>query len=196
MPVWRLQVEWSLDTLLPRDVLMITPHFDDQDALTSPQDLCDDLAAALDDWDVGQHQIEVTAYDAQGSQPVFPQGHAIINEGEATAATCPREVALCLSFYSERPLPRQRGRLYIPFTFVTGSAPGAVRPSGAWMQRVADLAPIFQDLGGTEVDWCVYSRADDQARPVTNWFVDDEWDTVRSRGLRPSSRLAGTTGEA
>ena len=28
---------------------------------------------------------------------------------------------------------------------------------------------------------------------VTNWYVDDEWDVVRSRGLRATTRTAGTT---
>jgi hypothetical protein len=38
----------------------------------------------------------------------------------------------------------------------------------------------------------VYSRREKVARPVTNYWVDDEWDTVRSRGLRSSTRVTGT----
>jgi len=30
---------------------------------------------------------------------------------------------------------------------------------------------------------------------VSNWWVDDEWDTVRSRGLRPDIRVTGTVSE-
>lgn len=196
MPIERLQVSWSLDTLLPRDVLMINPVFRVEGPLFDGDALCEDLCAALDQWDNDTHQIEISAYDVEGTQPVFPNGHAIINEGAVTAATCPREVAICLSFYSGRPLPSTRGRLYIPFTVVSGSAPGAVRPSTAWMQRVLDLSQIFQDLGGPEVDWGIWSRKNSEFNPVTNTFVDDEWDTVRSRGLRPSTRLSGTTEEA
>lgn len=197
MPIWRLQTEISMDSTLPRDVLTMTPHFNDQGAGTDPQGLCDDLAAAIATWmDSRVAQITVTAYDAQGTVPVFPQGRAQVNPGAAPASDYPREVAVCLSFYSERNRPRFRGRLYVPFVALSPLSQNmGARPPVGVRNRVALLAPIFQDLGGVDVDWCVYSRVDDEARPVTNWWVDDEWDTVRSRGLRPTTRTAGTTSE-
>jgi hypothetical protein len=187
------------DTTFPRDAVVMTPHFDDGGITTDPQALCDDLAAALNTWMVGANtrQVKVTAYDAQGTPPVYPQGEAILNTGMQTDASCPREVALCLSFYSERNIPRNRGRLYIPAWFLPLGANGAlVRPNPSSMVRAGELAPILEQLGGPDVDWVVYSRTDDVARPVTNWFVDDEWDTVRSRGLRATTRQEGSTSEA
>jgi hypothetical protein len=174
--------------------MVITPHFDDGGITTDPQQLCEDLADALAAWDIITTQLIVTAYDAQGAAPVYPQGRAIRNEGAVAATAVPREVALCLSFYSDRNLPRQRGRLYAPAGLFTSAV--GLRPTVAMRDKLAVLAVDFQALGGPDVDWVVYSRADDVARPVTNWWIDDEWDTVRSRGLRATTRLMGTTSEA
>jgi hypothetical protein len=193
MPTWKLQTSFAMDTTFPRDRMVITPHFDDGSAITGPQGLCDDLAAALDGWTSGTQEIQVKAYDVEGTPPVFPAAEAIVNPGAAPASNVPREVAVCLSFYAERNLPRQRGRLYIPLA-VTGLGAG-VEPDSLIRQKVADLVPIFANLGGTDVDWCVWSPTTQTMRSVTNWWVDNEWDTVRSRGLRASERLEGTVDE-
>jgi hypothetical protein len=194
MPIWRLQCAWSVDTLLPKDRLIITPHFDDHGVTTDPDGLCEDLATALNTWDNAARQIVVTAYDAQGTVPVLPQGEAVRNPDLAPATVGVREVALCLSFYSEVNRPRTRGRLYVPAA-LAGIGTGTARPNSTQRQKVGDLATIFADLGGPDVDWSVYSRADDEARPVSNWWVDDAWDIQRSRGLDPSTRLTGTVSE-
>jgi len=192
MPIWRLQSWFGFDSAFARDRMMITPHFDDRGLGTDPQGLCDDLAAQLDTWTPGTMEIGVRAYDAQGSQPVFPQGEKILNPASTPATGTPREVSLCLSYYSGHNRPRYRGRLYIP-----GAAFGAVmglRPSAGNMTKVMALGPIFAALGGVDVDWVVYSRAQNAAHKVSNYYVDDEWDIVRSRGLRPTTRQAATTG--
>jgi hypothetical protein len=56
--------------------------------------------------------------------------------------------------------------------------------------------PILTALGGLDVDWVVYSRVDNRSSPVTDWFVDNSWDTQRRRGPRATSRITGTTSEA
>jgi hypothetical protein len=197
MPLWRLQTEFAMDSVLPRDVLTLTPHFNDTGVGTDPQGLCDDLAAALDVWSgTGLRQITVTAYDAEGTPPVYPQGRTQLNTGLSPESNFPREVACCLSFFSERNIPRQRGRLYIPLVIISPAAQQIDgRPSQGLRTNIAELAPIFSDLGGVDVDWSIYSRVDALARPVTDWWIDDEWDTVRSRGLRATARTTGTTTE-
>lgn len=197
MPVWRLQTEISMDSTLPRDVLTMTPHFNDGGVGSDPQGLCDDLAAAISTWSEGApKQIVVTAYDAQGTVPVLPQGRAVVNAGASPVSDYPREIAVCLSFYSGQNRPRWRGRLYVPFVALAPLSQNlGARPPLGVRNKVAALAPIFEGLGGVDVDWSIYSRVDDVARPVTNWWVDDEWDTVRSRGLRPTTRNSGTTSE-
>jgi hypothetical protein len=198
--IWRLQCTFGADSAFIRDRFVITPHFEvgfdalDPTAGAQVDTLCEDLATALNTWDLDTREITVKGYDAQGSIPVLPQGSAIRNVGLFPASTCPREMALCLSYYSGQNAPRRRGRLYIPVTLITGSGLG-VRPHVTAQQKVLDLAPILKDLGGTNVDWVVYSRLDNDARPVSNYYVDDEWDIVRSRGMRPVTRLAGTASE-
>jgi hypothetical protein len=194
VPVWRLQTSWAMDSALPRDRLVITPHVDDHGALTDPQGLCDDLVAALQGWMNSTGEVAVRAYDAEGTVPVFPAATSVVNSGAFMSRDVPRELALCLSFYSERNLPRRRGRLYLPLPLI-GTAMSK-RPNIGHIEAATSLAAILQNLGGPDVDWVVYSRRDQVARPVTNWWVDDEWDVQRSRGLRSTSRTAGTTSEA
>jgi hypothetical protein len=193
MPIWKLQTSIWNDTLLPRDAFTITPHFNDQGVGTDPQGLCEDLAAAISAWCGPLQQVTVKAYDAQGTPPVYPAGEDTAVLGNFGISSSPREVALCLSFFSTRNIPRQRGRLYIPGPLI-GGQPGVV-PSTNQQDKVAALVPIFTDLGGVDVDWCIWSRRDQVARPVTNWWIDNEWDTVRSRGLRATGRQQGTTSE-
>lgn len=197
MPVWRLQTSFAADSTLPRDFMTITPHFNDGGVGSDPQGLCDDLAAALSGWiNVGpEREVKVTAYDAQGTVPVYPAGEAIVNTGVAPTSVMPREIALCLSFYSDRNIPRQRGRLYMPVNLFSTAAALSVRPAGALQTKVGDLAAIFADLGGVDVDWCVWSRTNAIAYPITNWWVDDEWDVIRSRGLRSTTRTQGTVSD-
>jgi hypothetical protein len=203
MPVLRLQVSFGADTAFPRDRLVITPHFNVGFALPEPNDLnpspdaqalCNDLGDALQTWSGQVRELTVKAYDAQGSVPVFPIGSTVRGLGAFPASNGPREIALCLSYYSGRNIPRYRGRLYIPMVVALQGA-GSPRPTPANQTKVAALAPIFANLGGTNVDWVVYSRLDDTARPVSNWYVDDEWDNVRSRGFRSTARLTGTLNE-
>lgn len=192
--IWRLQTTVWADSIFPRDGVTMTPHFKDNGALSNPDNLCEDLATAINTWMIGpgSRQIVVKAYDATGTPPVFPEGEALRNANQVQNSAFPRELAICLSYFSERNQPRKRGRLYVPHFLANGSAP-ALRPTLAQRQKIADLVPIFASLGGADVDWVVWSRADGEARKVSHWWVDDEWDIVRSRGLRPSTRLEGTT---
>jgi hypothetical protein len=195
MPVWRLQTQMGADSAFARDYAVVTPHVNDVGATTDPQALCDDWADFVASQMAQGQEVQVTAYDAQGSVPVFPQGHAIRNAGSFPAANSPREVAICLSFYHERSLPSQRGRLYIPLYCITSAAASGGRPGTTFRDAVMGWGAALAELGGVDVDWSVYSRKDDEARNVTNYYVDDEWDTIRSRGLRPTTRTAATTGE-
>jgi hypothetical protein len=194
MPVWRLQCTWQIDSAAPKDKVMITPHFNDIGATTDPQNLCDDMLAGLETIKSTTGEVQVKAYDAQGSIPVYPQGDAIVRKGAVQATTYPRELAVCLSFYGERNVKRQRGRIYVPLFFTTPSSVG-LRPDTT-QTALESLATLFQGLGGADVDWCVYSRRMDHAYSVTNWWYDNEWDVMRSRGLKGTSRVLGTTSEA
>jgi hypothetical protein len=193
MAIYRAQIGWNIDSALPRDVLLINPHFRDAGVGSDAGILANDLADAINTWDTTSTKLSVRIYDAEAAAPNFPKATATRNEATIASSNWPREVAVCLSYYAGQNVPRRRGRLYVPVG-VCGSA-NTLRPSSALMQKVGDLAAIFENLGGTDVDWIVWSRASLTARSVTNWWVDDEWDTMRSRGLRSTTRLLGTTQE-
>jgi hypothetical protein len=192
--ILRLQVGTKADTAFPRDVMSINPHFATLAVMTDADQLCSDLASALDTWMNDKREITVKAYDAQGSKPVAPIGEATVQTGVTPASTVPREVACCLSYFSNFNRPSLRGRLYIPAPWQVPQV--ALRPTITVREKIGQLADIFANLGGADVDWVVFSRKNNSSHPVTNWWVDDEWDTVRSRGLRPTTRSAGTVNEA
>jgi len=194
MSIWRLQCTWQYDTAAPRDRVTITPHFETLNPAPDIQQLCEDLLAGLQGIKNHTGEVQVRGYDAQGSKPVYPQGSAIVNAGLPQSVNNPREIAVCLSFYGERNVKRQRGRLYMPLYFLSLSS-NTIRPVPPIpeMQAVAEL---FQGLGGVDVDWVVYSRLLDRAFPVTDWWYDNEWDIMRSRGGKGTTRVTGTTSEA
>lgn len=189
-----MQVAWQMDSSFPKDAMVITPHFSASAPFTDHQSLCDDLADAINAWDTVITRVTVKAYDAQAVPPSFPLAEAVRNQPTIQASSLNRDVALCLSYYSGNNRPRNRGRLYIPCA-VCGISPNGARPTLANREKVAALVPIFTALGGIDIDWCVFSRRDNQPKSVSNWWVDDSWDTQRRRGLAPSARLEGAVSE-
>jgi hypothetical protein len=177
--------------------MVITPHFRDSGVGTDPDGLCEDLADALQGWMVAAArgtQMLVRAYDAEGSKPVYPQGEAMRNWGTVKDYSAPPELAICLSFYHEHPRPRQRGRLYIPAAWA-GAGTNQLKIEAVTREKVGALAQIFADLGGPDVDWGVWSKTDEEFRNTSNWFVDDDWDVIRSRGRKSTARTEGTLDE-
>jgi hypothetical protein len=138
--------------------------------------------------------VQATAYDMDDAtpRPVKAFAPPVGVSAAGASPSGPREVALCLSYYSERNLPSSRGRVYI--------GPWArddmgLRPNVNQIAALRDLATGLTNVGGADVDWSLYSPKSGGLKKITNVWVDDEWDTMRSRGLRPTTRSAGTTGE-
>jgi hypothetical protein len=205
--VYRAQISVPQDSALPRDRIVITPHFRRQlGALTGgdDQDLTNDLADAIGTWfgqvGVPSREVDVRLYDAEhvatADSPGLPVARTTRNAGTFVQSAVPREVAVCLSFYAGLNIQRRRGRIYVPAPFLYGSGISGSRPAADKRDAVGLLAGIFANLGGPDIDWVVWSRRDREARPVTNWWVDDEFDVQRRRGLRSTTRLTGTTTEA
>lgn len=144
----------------------------------------------------GCSSYELRMYDMEDA-PGPPEK---IKTGAMTQVTLqsPREVALCLSFRGALNVPRQRGRIFLGPLNATSERP-AVATRNLVLQFATDLA----NLGGTDVDWCVYSPTSrlegaslgDSFHPVKHAWVDDEWDTVRSRGLRATTRTTADFNE-
>lgn len=195
----RASCSWQLGSMLPRDAVQITPCFRHQriDPLqgTDWTQLATDLANGLNTWRTqpANQQLTVRLYEI-GLPPINrPKATVVLNPAQSVESSVPREVALCLSFFGGNNEPHNRGRLYIPPTLFTGGVP-TVRPTQAMRDKVGELAGIFAGLGGVDVDWIVWSKTRAAATKVTNWYVDDEWDTQRRRGLKPTTRSSGTTG--
>lgn len=191
------QVAIASDSLLARDAIVNTLHFNGVGTFlglteTPATDLANDLAdiyANLPGMATRPRQIDVKLYDLDDDMPRPLKAHVQRNVGLAPSALQAREVALCFSYYAGRNLPRNRGRIYLfPDVIATNPATGT-RPSQNMMNAAIALHQQFADLGGTDVEWSVFSRADNQHKKVTDSYVDDEWDTVRSRGLRPTTRV-------
>jgi hypothetical protein len=185
----RVTIGFPFDTALPRDVIQINPHYGQVD---NPQALVDKLLVNLKTvTTIGATMpFTIKAYDAEKAPPSFPLAVAS-QAGTIPVPSTPREVALCLSYYSSYNRPRFRGRLYIPYTLITGSL--GSRPTST--QRDFVLNSWGGALGRNlppNMNLIVWSRFDKKAYGVTNLWVDDEWDTVRSRGGKPTTRSLAT----
>lgn len=197
MTLIRAQVSYNADSALPRDALVNVLHFEQTTPLgladTGWQAIADDIARVMAvGWSGASCEVVVKLYDVGDAKPRPIKATAIRNAGLHPASPMPREVSICLSFYAGRNLPRQRGRIFLPCAVGIGSGSLAARPGTIVLDKVMALASTsnqsLPDIGGIDVQHVVYSPSDAQARKVTNYYCDDEWDTQRSRGLKPTTR--------
>jgi hypothetical protein len=182
----KASIGFQYDSSLPRDVVTITPHYN-----------CDD-PAALADWLKSQLNSQpyivgkpftIKVYDAKKAPPSYPLA-TVTNPGTPPTSGLPREVAICLSFYGTWNRPTYRGRLYLPASWFTSVS--QVRPTGAIVTAALNFADVLGKNMPSGMFWTVYSRKKGTDAQVTDAWVDDEWDTVRSRGLRPTTRQTKT----
>lgn len=187
MAIYRAQISFPVDTPLPVDAMTITPHYLGDDAQALADRLKSNLVAFVQ---VGATKpFKIRVYDAQKAAPNYPLATAE-QTGTPAVSSGPREIALCLSYYSVWNRPRFRGRLYIPYQGIGGAL--GPRPSSTQMTTALSWrTPLTSGLpAGTNL--CVYSRVQNSAAGVDNFWVDDEWDTVRSRGRKPTARQTAT----
>jgi hypothetical protein len=183
MSIYRAQIALQLDTDFPRDAITINPHYEGVD----PQGLANRLKTLL----LGHSAIgavqpfHIKIYDAQKAPPSYPLAEAS-NVAAPRASGAPREVALCLSYYSGYNRPRMRGRLFLPGTLLGGAM--GQRPSPGQIAAALTWQTIF-NVGTATAFWGVYSKISNACLPITHVWVDDEWDTIRSRGMDPTSRV-------
>jgi hypothetical protein len=192
-------VSAAADSLLPRDCIVNTLFFNHtvgEPVLPEDVDaICADLATLFQGswYGASNRQIKVTAYEVGGVDPHFPVGSAIINTGLSPESPGPRETALCLSFFGERNVPRKRGRIYLAMGPRTSDM--AVRPTVSHQTQAMAMATGFHNIGGINVDWSVHSTVTGDTEKVQYAWCDNEWDTVRKRGLKATGRLTAAVGE-
>lgn len=197
-----LRCAWQFEDLDPKNQAVINPTFRRQMDITDPtsgtnfQALVDDLGAALTPWTVpASEKLTIKAYNLEGAAPNYPQATGTYGNGTPTPLQSVPQNAVALSFYGAQNVPRQRGRLYIPSFLLSATTAelSAARASATLRTKVAALVPIFAGLGGTNVDWIVWSRVAHAATKVQNYFVDESWDIIRRRKLKSTARTTGTT---
>lgn len=187
MAIYRAQISFPVDSVLPADAMTITPHYFGDDA----QALADRLKANFTAFGAigATKPFKIRVYDAEKAPPSYPLATAE-QAGTPPTSSVPRELALCLSYYSTWNRPRYRGRLYIPLVFL-GAASGG-RPGGPTITAALGWKdPLTQSLPSGH-NMVVYSRLNQASYGVTNFWVDDEWDVVRSRGRKPTTRQLAT----
>jgi hypothetical protein len=179
------------------DHIVNTVHFDDFNVAI--QGGTDWQAFANDVRDVFRQRggipngygVETKVYNHADAKPKPVKATGVwIAANNAAGESVPREVSLCLSYFSERNIPRFRGRIFV------GPWNGAVeRPGAGQRQALLSLANGLEGIGGPDVDWGLWSPTRDAFSKITAGWVDDEWDTIRSRGQRPTLRTPFTTSE-
>lgn len=184
--VIRVQMGFPSDSALPKDIITLNPHFNAGDATA----LLNSLKTNLNAWSgTAGKPFTLKAYDATKLPPSYPLA-TVSQTGSTPNSTAPREVALCLSYYANFNRPRFRGRLYLPGSWLT-AAPN-VRPADPTIAT----ALTFKDVVGKNLPsgafWTVWSTVTRTDAQVTNAWVDDEWDTIRSRGMVATKRVTGT----
>jgi hypothetical protein len=204
---------WNGD--LPRDNIVNTVHFRDNDTdgilegLGFLPSVAPDFNATATNWATAfkgyfdaasgfaaGRGVTCKLYDlgAAKPRPVLGEGTVAATNTRATSTAGNSDVSICASFYGTRNLPRQRGRSYLGY--LTQSTAGSQQPTAAqllsmvaYFDMLAGLQLQVPDPGtNTDVDWVVYSPTSGSAWKVTQGWIDNEWDTQRRRGLKPSSR--------
>lgn len=137
--------------------------------------------------------------------PMLFNDSYVLAQPTASFDMYPNEVACCLSFRGDvdgvpeesgttRPRARRRGRVYLgPFQSNAGvnASDGGSRPSSTFRDIVMDAyVAMLSTLSSAApvINHVIYSPTTAIAHVVKEAWIDDAWDTVRSRGLDPVSR--------
>lgn len=188
MAIYRSLISFPLDTGLPRDRMVMTPHFEGNDPAALGAALKANLIANPNIANAFPFTVKI--YDAEKAPPSYPLYESTIGTGNPATGN-PRELALCLSYYATFNRKRFRGRIYIPLALCGGGAAG-LRPTGTQIGKALSFGPTFGKNLPSGHWWTVWSRVDKASRQVNNYWVDDEWDIIRSRGMRGTTRQTGT----
>jgi hypothetical protein len=131
--------------------------------------------------------VTVKVYDMSDPKPRPERAVSVHNPVPWESAVNPRFVALVCSWYADRNLPRQRGRIFMgPFGQYLISSMGE-KPTGI-MQNVLETGKALYDVGGANVYHVVYSPTTQQSHAVTDYWVNDVWDEMHSRLQKETTR--------
>jgi hypothetical protein len=130
--------------------------------------------------------------------PPYATEAIVINWGAGTT-TYPEEAAACLS-YRKVPQPggqirNERGRIFLgPLNSSAAQIiANRVRISGTFRTSATSAGARLQTeirAIGLNVDWIVWSPTTQQEHVIEEVYMDDAFDTIRSRGPAPSARTS------
>lgn len=214
MPNLLAQVSIPYDSGIPTDVTVNTFSFFvptvNETALTA---IADRLEAFYNDGNAysGSGMKEILAgtingtasrlkiYNRADAEPRAPVYDELLTIAGIAQQALPAEVALCVSFrgplVSGVPAARRRGRVFIGPLAVSAAdtqSSGPTRPSTPAIQIALASMRALMDATDAVADFGVWSRtgAGGFTTAVHAW-VDNAFDTMRSRGPDPSLRLSG-----
>jgi hypothetical protein len=149
---------------------------------------------------------EIPAVPGPMGSPYFFKNYTLRNSFEGAAGTpLPDDVAIVLSLEAAghdtapveigpiRPRSRFKGRVYVgPLNTASGaSAGGFFRPSSGFINTTLAATTALQAALAAvlpAVDLGVWSRKDANVRAVQAASIDNEFDTQRRRGTKPTAR--------
>lgn len=208
----RVQVELVRDSLLPADRSINTFHFVTPgsvadaaaDINTNLETFYNAIDGALSSMLTGTANLKY--YDLEDPEPRAP----VTTTGftfSPGANALPSECAIAMSF--QGPLnsgvnqARRRGRIFLgPCSQASGAVEeNEFRPTGAFRSTIATAADaLMSDTSLPGLIWAVFSPTTAGPPPwsageltnafvtITNGWVDNAYDTIRSRGAAPSAR--------
>lgn len=215
-----LQAVLPYFTKLPKDVAVNTFHFrtpgDDlpaeaADAASRVKIFYNDSVASMThplayymspviDRTTGACVIKVfDMADTKPRTPIYQEGWTL--GASASTKGLPNEVAAVFSFQGARmsglAQSRRRGRLFIgPLgeeALSFGSASVFPNLAAGLVTNGVKAAHNLAAAGSWDPIWCVYSRVNTNLVTVTNGWIDNDFDTQRSRGPSATSRNTWST---
>jgi hypothetical protein len=196
---YAFQISMPVTDLLPRNRMVNRIHM--QHVVgglldTDLKGITDALAQLYQTrYQVATKEVDVRAYDTDAA-PNYPRATTIVNAGQAWTLGAVREVALCLSYSGpNRGNKNERGRIYLCPGLHPGFSNYSLRPDTTQMTWASEWYTksneSFPDIGGVDWKFGVWSKLHQTFRQTTQWWVNDDWDIQRRRGLRESTRLSG-----
>lgn len=214
-----LRVQCTLPSVnaIPRDAAVNTFHFsstavdpltDASLAFTLLEDFYESVEGIMSVWLTGDVNYKV--YDLSDPEPRAPIATDSSTFTPQSGTSLPSECAICLSYgapvFSGNPVGRFRGRIYLgplDADVVDNGATGIVIDSGIMTAVTGAGGTLIVDSAATTTcRWTVFSPTSAGSPPwssgdvlgasriVDRCHVDDAFDTVRSRGISPSTRIS------
>jgi hypothetical protein len=223
-----VEASWQGHSGIPRDRFVNTFHFTAEAGAKSANDganACGRVADFYMGVTGAGHTVSsmlspemtvctLNAYDLAAAKPRPILFHATITRSPGSDGPMPEEVALCLSYYSTRNIPRERGRIYIgPLNVGTlggAGVSGQSLPNALLTNAMKDAAVRlattgdgvsgggFFDITPTittrSCSWVLFSRADAATKLISAGWIDNEWDVQHRRRIAATARTTWVGG--